>query len=70
MGILTKTGTLFAKASMERTNVYLSTACSNGKKIIEEAGGIEAYDQKAREKLKLSSPVIELSGDAALVFEE
>jgi hypothetical protein len=70
MGILIKTGMPFVKASMERTNVYLSTACSNGKKIIEEAGGIEAYDQRAREELKLSSPVIELSGDEALVFEE
>jgi hypothetical protein len=59
-----------APATMERTNVGLQKAYALGRKVIEEAGGIEAYDQKAREKLKFSSPVIEVSDDEALVFKE
>jgi hypothetical protein len=59
-----------APATMERANVGLLKAYALGRKAIEEAGGIEAYDQKAREKLKSSSPVIEVSDDEALVFKE
>ena len=38
-----------------------------GRKMIEEAGGIEAYDGKTREKFRILSPTMELSDDEALV---
>jgi hypothetical protein len=59
-----------APATNERANVGLQKAYALGRKAIEEAGGLEAYDQKAREKLSLSSPVIEVEDDEALIFEE
>jgi hypothetical protein len=40
-----------------------------GRKIIAEAGGCEAYDQKIREQ-RLSAPTIKTKDDAALVFED
>jgi len=40
-----------------------------GRKIIEEAGGREAYDKKARERM-LHAPIIEAKEQAALVFED
>jgi hypothetical protein len=55
---------------MERMNVGIQKQIALGRKIIEEAGGIEAYDQKARSKWKLSSPMIEIKRDNAIVFEE
>jgi hypothetical protein len=59
-----------APATLERTNVSLQNMSALGRKAIEDAGGIEAYDQKAREKMKLFSPVIEVRDDEVLVFEE
>ena len=66
MQILTR----LAPASMERMNVNIQKQCAAGRKIIEEAGGIEAYDRKAREKVKILAPAMELSDDEALVFKE
>ncbi len=66
MQILTR----LAPASMERMNVNIQTQCAAGRKIIEEAGGIEAYDRKAREKVKILAPAMELSDEEALVFKE
>ncbi len=62
--------TWLAPASIERMNVDLQKKYELGRKIIEEAGGIEAYDQKTREKYRCLSPTMELSDDEALVFEE
>ena len=45
-GITLRVGCWFAPVLMERANVIHSAPL--GRKIIEEAGGIEAYDQKAR----------------------
>jgi hypothetical protein len=59
-GIATKVGMWLAPAAMERANVVFQVRVPRGRKIIEEAGGIEAYDQKVREKLKLSSPVVKV----------
>jgi hypothetical protein len=70
LGIGMKAAMWLAPASMERTNVIVQARLPLGRKVIEEAGGIEAYDQKVREKLKLSSPVIGVKHNEALVFEE
>jgi hypothetical protein len=55
---------------MERANVVIQKHIPGGRKIIEVAGGVEAYDQKARERLKLNLPTIEVTPDDAIVFEE
>jgi hypothetical protein len=59
-----------APATMERANVGLQKAYALGRQVIEEAGSIEAYDQKVRQKLELSRPVIEVEHNEALVFKE
>jgi hypothetical protein len=59
-----------APATIERMNVNIQKQIALGRKIIEEAGGREAYDQKAREKFRILSPTMELSDDEALVFKE
>jgi hypothetical protein len=68
--IALKASTWLAPASMERATIGAQARVPRGKQIIKEAGGIEAYDQKVRQKVKLSSPVIEVKHDEALVFEE
>jgi hypothetical protein len=59
-----------APAMYQRINVGILRQYALGREIIEEAGGIEAYDQRAREKWRFSSPVIEAKDDPALVFED
>ena len=41
-----------------------------GRQVIAEAGGRDAYDNMARERLRLSSPTIAAKHDTALVFED
>ena len=69
LGITMKALTWLAPAAMERVNVAAQAVVPEGRDIIEEAGGREAYDQMARERLRLSSPTIEAKDDIALVFE-
>jgi hypothetical protein len=52
----------FAPALRERINVIIQKQNFLGRKIIEDAGGIEAYNQRAREKWGLTSPITELPG--------
>ena len=59
-----------APAMCQRMNVGILRQYALGRKIIKEAGGIEAYNQRAREKWGLTSPVIEAKDDPALVFED
>ncbi|MGZ4846924.1 MAG: transglutaminase-like domain-containing protein [Halobacteriota archaeon] len=58
-----------APAAMERANLTISNTVIMGRKIIEEAGGCEAYDKKARERM-VHTPIIEAKEQAALVFED
>ncbi len=51
-------------ATMERVNVTVHKALAIGWEEIEAAGGIEAYDQKARRKRELYSPEELLSAQA------
>ena len=70
LGIEMKALMLLAPATMERLNAAVQTKMlPEGRKAIAEAGGREAYDTMARERLKLSSPTIEAKGDTALIFE-
>ena len=59
-----------APAMYQRINVGILRQYALGRKIIKEAGGIEAYDQRAREKWGLTSLVIEAKDNPALVFED
>ncbi|MDD1720860.1 MAG: transglutaminase family protein [Euryarchaeota archaeon] len=56
--------------SPERLSVNYLNAAARGRQIIEEVGGREAYDRKARMKWGLSTSVIGLKDDEALVFED
>jgi hypothetical protein len=60
----------FAPALMERMNVNMQRQYALGRKIIEEAGGIEAYDRKARRKSEEFSPIPELEYNKPIVFKE
>jgi hypothetical protein len=59
-----------APALMERMNVFIQRQNALGREIIADAGGIEAYNQRAREKWGLASPITELEHDKAIVFKE
>ena len=59
-----------APASMERVNISIQKQNATGRKIIEEAGGKEAYDVQARKRLGPKSPTIELSNKNGIVFTE
>ncbi|MGZ4928993.1 MAG: transglutaminase domain-containing protein [Halobacteriota archaeon] len=70
LGIGMKALMLLAPATMERLNASVQTKMlPEGRKVIAEAGGREAYDTMVRERLKLSSPRIKAKGDTALIFE-
>jgi hypothetical protein len=56
-------------ATPERVAIQYQVATMRGKQVIAEAGGREAYDKKARERLRPSLPTIEAKDDMALVFE-
>ena len=59
-----------APAMYQRINVGILRQYALGRKIIEEAGGIEAYNQRARKKWGPTSRITELEHDKAIVFEE
>lgn len=59
-----------APGSMERVNISIQQQNKIGKKIIEDAGGKEAYDTKARKKLPPKSPTVDLSDKKGIIFEE
>jgi hypothetical protein len=65
-----KAGMWLAPAAMERATLIARMRLPEGRQVIEEAGGIEAYDQNARIKHGLSTSITGLKDDKALVFEE
>jgi hypothetical protein len=69
LGIASKAMMFLAPATMERIDVMAQTVLPIGRRVIEEAGGREAYDQKARERLMRSFPTIEPKKDTALLFD-
>ena len=51
LGIALKAVTWLAPAALERASVVIQSEAREGRKVFEEAGGMEAYDQMARERL-------------------
>ncbi len=60
----------FAPALMERMNITMQTQYTLGRQAIEDAGGSEAYDQKARKRWVLFSPMPDLDYSKPIVFKE
>jgi len=59
-----------APGSMERVNISIQHQIALGKQIIEDAGGIEAYNREARKKKGPQTPELKLKGKEQIVFEE
>jgi len=57
-------------ATGERVAVHYQRRNKRGQQVIADAGGREAYDKIARERLKRASPTIEVKDNKALVFVE
>ena len=70
LGAGTKILKKLAPGSMERVNISIQRQNVSGRKIIEDAGGKEAYDVMARKKIKSKAPTVELSNTKGIVFEE
>jgi hypothetical protein len=70
LGLATKSMKWLVPATMERMNVTVHKALAIGWQEIESAGGIEAYDQKARRKRELFSPEELLSAQALKHYDK
>jgi hypothetical protein len=64
LGIGMKAGMWLAPAAMERATLLARVRLPEGRQVIEEAGGVEAYDQEVRRKRELFSPGDLLSAQA------
>jgi hypothetical protein len=70
LGLGSKLLKKLAPGSMERVNISIQHQNIAGKKIIEDAGGEEAYDAMARKKRTTQSPKLDLSDKKGIVFGE
>jgi hypothetical protein len=70
LGGATKLLKKIAPASMERVNISIQQQNSLGRKIIEDAGGKEAYDALARKKIGPKGPTVQLTKKKEIVFGE
>lgn len=59
-----------APGSMERVNISILKQIEKGKKIINEAGGLEAYDSKARVQKGPKLPELRLQSKKEIIFED
>ena len=66
LGITMRAPCWFVPVVIERANIIHSAPL--GRKIIEEVGGLEAYDKRARKNLGISSLRVEPHDDKALIF--
>ena len=57
-----------APGSMERVNMSIQRQIAHGKEVIEESGGLIAYDKKAREKMERKQPTLQLQKKDEIVF--
>jgi hypothetical protein len=55
---------------MERVNIKIKKQKELGKRIIKEAGGIEAYDMAARARQGPLSPKMALEPKERIIFED
>jgi hypothetical protein len=71
LGVPMNIGIRLIPAAMERATIAAQMrAMPPGRKIIDEAGGIEAYDQKARARFKRTALSVSLDPHPSIVFEE
>jgi hypothetical protein len=70
IGLMMKIGKKIAPGSMERVNMSIINQIENGKKIIEDAGGLEAYDKSIRNKMGPKSPKLKMEGKKEIIFNE
>jgi Transglutaminase-like superfamily len=71
LGVPMNVGIRLIPAAMERATIAAQMrAMPPGRKIIDEAGGIEAYDQKARAMFRRTALAPSLEPNQAIVFEE
>jgi len=59
-----------APGSMERVNISIQRQNVVGRKVIEDAGGRDAYDALARKKRGPTAPMVDLSDKKGIVFGE
>ena len=70
LGAGTKLLKKIAPGSMERVNISIQHQNKMGKKIIEDAGGKEAYDAMVRKNHPSQKPKLDLSDKKGIIFEE
>lgn len=66
----TKLLKIIAPGSMERVNISILKQIEKGRQIIREAGGLEAYDRKARSEKGPKKPVMEIKKHEKIIFED
>jgi hypothetical protein len=59
-----------APGSMERVNISILKQIEKGRKIIEEAGGVEAYDRMVRVQEGAKKPELKIENKSQIVFED
>jgi hypothetical protein len=59
-----------APGSMERVNISILKQIEKGRKIIEEVGGVEAYDKQVRAQKGPKKPEMEFKAHEKIVFED
>jgi len=59
-----------APASMERVNISILKQIEKGKKIINNAGGLEAYDKMARAQDTAPKPELKIQDKKEIIFED
>jgi hypothetical protein len=70
LGSSTKLLKKIGPGSMDKINISIQKQIETGRRIIEEAGSEEAYDEKARKKKGPKMPKMELKGKKEIIFEE
>jgi hypothetical protein len=61
---------IIAPGSMERVNISIQKQIEKGKKIIEDAGGKQAYDRQARKKKGPKMPKLTIKQKEQIIFED
>jgi hypothetical protein len=70
LGVPMHVGMRLIPATMERASISAQRTLGPGEEVIDAAGGIEEYDQKARAKFKRSALGVSLDPNQAIAFEE
>jgi hypothetical protein len=57
-----------APGSLERVNISIQKQIQYGQQVIDKAGGPQAYDLKAREKMEIKQPTLQLKTRKEIIF--